>query len=92
MVAIAGTDGLEQANPLPPALAAAGERVARDFGLPSGWLNAGPTDMLRWGLPEGFMSRVVTRVYGLALTIHFAGRLDQIHLRRSTSIGRGCCN
>lgn len=32
-------------------------------------------------VPEGFMSRTVTRRYGDALTVHFAGRFDQIHFK-----------
>jgi hypothetical protein len=64
-VAIAGE--LRRAEPLPPALFAARAAVAADFGLDENWLNAGPTDLLRWGLPEGFMSRVVSRSYGRTL-------------------------
>jgi hypothetical protein len=59
----------------------AAARVGRDFGLPTGWLNGGPTRLLDFGLPEGFRSRLVTRDYGSALTMHFAGRLDQIHFK-----------
>ncbi len=39
------------------------------------------TDLLKWGLPEAFMSRVVTRSYGTALLVHFASRYDQIHFK-----------
>lgn len=45
------------------------------------WLNSGPTDLPKWGLPDGLLSRVVTRRYVPALTVHFAGRLDQIHFK-----------
>jgi hypothetical protein len=55
--------------------------VARDFNLAPDWLNAGPADLLRLGLPEGIWERVVSRNYGPSLTIHFAGRLDQIHFK-----------
>lgn len=57
------------------------DRVARDFDLAGNWLNSGPTELLRWGLPEGFLTRIVTRRYGKALAVHFAGRLDQIHFK-----------
>jgi hypothetical protein len=67
--------------PLPEALREARDRVARDFDLDPNWLNAGPTDLLKWGLPEGFMNRIVTRRYGDALTVHFASRFDQIHFK-----------
>jgi hypothetical protein len=69
------------ADPLPPALATAAAYVARDFDLPPDWLNPGPTELLRFGLPEGFAQRTVRQEYGPALVVHFAGRLDQIHLK-----------
>lgn len=81
LVAVAENGELRSAEPLPEALRTARDRVARDFGLDQNWLNSGPTDLLRWGLPDGFMNRVVTRRYSDALTIHFAGRVDQIHFK-----------
>lgn len=81
LVAIAENGVLRSANPLPDALRVARDRVARDFGLDEDWLNGGPTDLLKWGLPEGFMGRIVTRHYNEALTVHFASRLDQIHFK-----------
>src|SRR5215471_15318197 len=54
LVAIAEHGELHSANPLPEALRIARARVARDFGLDENWLNSGPTDLLKWGLPEGF--------------------------------------
>jgi hypothetical protein len=81
LLAIAENGELRPAKPLPEALRTARDRVARDFELDENWLNAGPTDLLRWGLPAGFMTRVVTRRYGQALTVDFAGRVDQIHFK-----------
>lgn len=81
VLAIARENELLPASPLPAPLAQARDRVARDFGLADDWLNPGPTDLLRWGLPEGFWSRVVTRRFGDALAVHFAGRLDQVHFK-----------
>ena len=72
--------GLRSADPLPAPLAAAAHRVAVDFGLPDDWLNPGPTAMLQWGLPEGFVERLTARSYG-ALTAYFASRFDQIHFK-----------
>lgn len=81
LVAIAENGELHSANPLPDALRVARDRVARDFGLDENWLNGGPTDLLKWGLPEGFMSRMVTRRYSDSLVVHFSSRLDQIHFK-----------
>jgi hypothetical protein len=81
LVAIAEGGELRPASPLPEALREARDRVARDFDLDPNWLNAGPADLLKWGLPEGFMNRIVTRRYGDALTVHFASRFDQVHFK-----------
>jgi hypothetical protein len=81
LVAIAEDGELRSAEPLPETLRVARDRVARDFDLDNNWLNSGPTDLLIWGLPEGFLTRTVTRCYGQALAVHFAGRLDQIHFK-----------
>jgi hypothetical protein len=64
VLAIAGPEGLIPADPLPSPLVDARDRVARDFGLLADWLNPGPTELLRFGLPDGFLSRVETRTYG----------------------------
>jgi hypothetical protein len=81
LLAIAEDCELRLAEPLPHALLAARAAVAADFGLAEDWLNPGPTGLLQWGLPEAFMSRVVTRTYGTALVVHFASRFDQIHFK-----------
>jgi hypothetical protein len=46
-------------------------------------------EMLKWGLPEAFMSRVVTRSYGRALAVHFASRFDQIHFKLFAMVDQG---
>jgi hypothetical protein len=89
VLAVAGAEGLIPADPLPEALAEARDRVAQDFGLPAGWLNPGPTELLRFGLPDGFLSRVETRTYGPALTVLYAGRLDQVHLKLYAMVDQG---
>lgn len=89
LVAIAESGELRSADPLPDALRVARDRVARDFGLDENWLNGGPTGLLKWGLPEGFMRRVVTRHYDEALIVHFAGRLDQIHFKLFAMVDQG---
>lgn len=89
LLAIADKGELLLAKPLPAALLSARAAVARDFGLEENWLNAGPTDLIKWGLPEDFMTRVVTRHYGPALIVHFSGRLDQIHFKLFAMVDQG---
>jgi len=90
VVALGGKDGLQEALPLPEALRTARDRVARDFQLPDEWLNSAVArDMLRLGLPDGLMQRTVTRRYGSALTVHYASRVDQIHLKLHATVDQG---
>ncbi len=81
VVAVGAAPGLRKADPLPDEVARAGERVAADFGLKQDWLNPGPSALMDFGLPDGFMDRVITRTFGDSLVVHFASRVDQIHFK-----------
>ncbi len=81
VVAFRSGGSLVDPRPLPEALVAARDNVARDFHLPAGWLNAGPANLLDFGLPAGFVERLERRDYGQALVVHFASRFDQIHFK-----------
>ncbi len=80
---------LTKVSPLNPAIMAAAKRVQRDFNLPENWLNTGPASVLDFGLPEGLMKRVETRIYGKSLIIHFLGSYDQIHFKLFAAVDRG---
>ena len=80
LVALTGNNALETAQPLPASLARAIVDVADVHQLPHKWMNPGPTSLLRFGLPEGFLERCEVRTYG-ALTLSLASRWDQIHLK-----------
>jgi Nucleotidyltransferase of unknown function (DUF6036) len=81
VVALLEDQKLVSARPLPEGLVAAATRVADDFGLPPGWLNDGPADLLELGLPNGFLERGELRSYGPSLQLVFASRVDQIHFK-----------
>jgi hypothetical protein len=51
------------------------------MGVPAGWLNSGPAELLRFGLPDGFEARWETQRYGEGLTVRWASRFDQIHFK-----------
>jgi hypothetical protein len=89
LLAIAENGELRSAEPLPDTLRVARDRVARDFDLDEKWLNGGPTSLLLWGLPSGFLNRLSTRRYGQSLTVHFAGRIDQIHFKLYAMVDQG---
>ena len=77
IVAVVKDGDLVSGDPLPSDLVKASQDVGRALGLAHNWLNAGPTELLRFGLPQGFRDRVETRRFR-ALTLHLAGRFDQI--------------
>jgi hypothetical protein len=81
VVALVTAGGLVSAVDLPPELLAAVARVARDFEVPASWLNSGPAELLRFGLPPGFQERWETQRYGPGLTVRWASRFDQIHFK-----------
>lgn len=89
VVALREGESLRKAAPLPSGLVEACDRVARDFGLLEDWLNPGPADLVDFGLPAGFLDRVQTEVFGPALTVHFASRLDQIHFKLYALVDQG---
>lgn len=86
-----GTGGNEllEAKPLPDYLKKAAEQVALDLGLDANWLNDGPADLLKYGLPQGFENRLQTKVYGQKLTVHFISRVDQIHFKVYAAVDSG---
>ena len=89
LVALRSGDELSGAEPLPESLAIARDRVARDFSLPTDWLNPGPTDLLNLGLPAGFIDRLERRDYGDHLSVYFASRYDQIHFKLYALVDQG---
>jgi hypothetical protein len=42
-----------------------------------------------FGLPPGFLQRVTTWDFGAGLNVHFASRLDQIHLKLYALVDQG---
>jgi hypothetical protein len=89
IVALRSDAGLDSADPLPQGLRTAGDLVARDFGLPPEWLNAGPAGLLTFGLPEGFVDRLTRRDYGPGLVVYLASRYDQIHFKLYAAVDQG---
>lgn len=81
VVALATPDGLISAVVLPSDLLTATATVARDFEVSTRWLNSGPAELLRFGLPVGFQDRWETQRYGPGLTVRWASRFDQIHFK-----------
>lgn len=81
IVALLDGGALISAKPLPDAVLTARDAVAADFGVEEAWLNSGPGDLLRWGLPGGFVERLTSTEFGRFLTVHVASRYDQIHFK-----------
>lgn len=81
--------GIVDPNPLPESFFKAAEDVGEILKLPKGWINTGPSDQVKAGLPIGFSDRLTKRSYGPRLTIHYVGRLDQIHLKLFAAVDQG---
>ena len=65
---------------LPAPLLEAVRVVGQIEGLAPNWINAGPADLLEFGLPEGFARRTQKKQYG-PLILHVASRVDQVALK-----------
>lgn len=88
LVALVENDDFVSAKHLPPPLLEAIAEVGLALNLGKNWINAGPSDLLTMGLPEGFVDRMHTQQYG-GLTLHLAGRFDQICFKLYASVDQG---
>ena len=88
LVALVKDGSYISARPLPRHLADAARDVGAALGLAENWFNAGPTDLLRFGLPEGFEERVKIRIYR-SLVVHIAGRFDQVCFKLYAAVDQG---
>lgn len=88
VIALVERGAYVKADPLPDPLLEAIRDVGQVLGIGQTWLNAGPADLLDFGLPSGFESRVVTRSYG-PLTLHVASRDDQVAFKLYAAVDTG---
>lgn len=88
LVALIDKGELISAKPLPTPLIQAIEEVAVAFNMRKDWINIGPSDLLALGLPKGFKNRMST-IYYDGLTIHLAGRFDQICFKLYAAVDQG---
>ena len=80
---------LQDPEPFPESLVDAIAFVANAFNLPKNWLNVGPADIFRMGLPDGFVTRLDIRDIGPVLKVGLISRLDQIFFKLYASVDRG---
>lgn len=89
IIALIQADHLIDSEPLPEYLMAAANQVAGILDLPADWLNNGPASQFNLGLPDGFRERLIPKVVGDKLTIHYISRYDQILFKTYASADRG---
>lgn len=75
-------------EPLPEPLLEAVDRVARDYGLRSDWMNTAAGMQWLTGLPHGFAEELEWRRYG-SLDVGFAGRASLIALKLFAAVDQG---
>ena len=80
--------GVQKIKKFPEWLTKAAKKVARDYGLPQGWLNLGPAAQLETGLPDGLDKRLIAKCYGEYLTIYYISRIDQIFFKLYAAVDR----
>ncbi len=62
--------------------------IADDFGLTKGWLNTGPRELFKKGLPEGIEKRLKEEQFGSRLCLYWLGREDLICLKLYAAASR----
>src|SRR5579872_887189 len=88
VVALIDKGNFVSAKHLPKPLLKAIAEVGIALRLGKNWINTGPSDLFTMGLPEGFSDRMSTRHYG-GLTLHLAGRFDQICFKLYAAVDQG---
>ena len=83
-----GRWAVDPPEPLPEVLVEAVARVARDYALPTDWLNTAVAVQWRTGLPDRFVEEVQWRRFG-ALDVGFAGRRSIIALKLFAAVDQG---
>ncbi len=81
--------GLIDPEPMPDYLIQAAEVTGRSLGLPKDWLNCGPVDLFRMGLPDGLKERLVCKHIGEKLEVYYISRIDQIFFKLYAAVDRG---
>ena len=89
VVAVFKDASLADPDPLPEPLTKAVCTTAKLLNLPENWLNTGPADLFRMGLPEGFAERLQKVTIGEHLQIYYVSRIDQIHFKLYAAVDRG---
>ena len=76
-------------EPMPEYLISAAGATAQTLSLPKDWLNCGPADLFRMGLPKGTFERLTKVEIGVKLDIYYVSRLDQIFFKLYAAVDRG---
>ncbi len=76
-------------DPWPTALEKAVELTAKRFALKPDWMNPGPVDLFRMGLPQGYFERCERLQFSRRLTYLITSRFDQIHFKLYASVDQG---
>ena len=76
-------------NEFPIEFQEAKEKIEKFLNLPTNWINTGPKDLVKFGLPIGFTKRLIKKSYGKNLDVYFSSRKDQICFKLYASVDSG---
>ena len=89
ILAMLKDENLIDPEPMPEYLTSAAEATARTLRLPADWLNCGPVDLFRMGLPNGTKERLTRKVIGERLEVCYVSRIGQIFFKLYAAVDRG---
>lgn len=89
VLAMLKDESLVDPEPMPEYLTAAAEATARTLQLSADWLNCGPVDLFRMGLPDGMKERLTRKTIGERLEVYYVSRIDQIFFKLYAAVDRG---
>lgn len=72
-----------------PEFKSAVREVSDILGWTEEWINFGPSDIMQFGLPDGFENRIVNFKFNTVLFIYCLGRFDLIHLKLYAAVDHG---
>jgi hypothetical protein len=66
---------------LPPEVEKLVAEIGTEVGIRPDWFNFEAGPLIEFGFPDGMITRLVKKAYGVCLTVYFISRFDQVHFK-----------